>query len=90
LLGEEPDKRREVQLRPFPVVARPLTVEALFEFLAIAGRGHIPGSGVLYANTVPWIRQLLSVGMRNNKLALEGVDRQIKQSVVIAWEDVIY
>jgi superfamily II DNA or RNA helicase len=64
LLGEEPDKRRKVQLRPFSIAARPLTVEELFEFMAIAGRGNIPGSGVLFGNSVPWIRQLLEIALR--------------------------
>jgi len=59
LLGEEPDKRRKVQLQHFPIVARPLTVDELFEFMVIAGQGNIPGSGVIYGNSVPWIRQLL-------------------------------
>jgi SNF2 family DNA or RNA helicase len=64
LLGEEPDKRRKAQLRPFPIAARPLTVEELFEFIAIAGRGNIHGSGVLYGNSVPWIRQLLDIALK--------------------------
>ncbi|RLC01555.1 MAG: ATP-dependent helicase [Deltaproteobacteria bacterium] len=64
LLGEEPDKRRKVQFRPFSIAARPLTVEELFEFMAIAERGNIPGSGVLYGNSVPWIRQLLDIALK--------------------------
>ena len=64
LLAEEPDKRRKVQLRPFSIAARPLTVEELFEFMAIAGRGNIPGSRVLYGNSVPWIRQLLDIALK--------------------------
>ncbi len=63
LLGEEPDKRRKVQLQHFPIVARPLTVDELFEFMVIAGQGNIPGSGVIYGNSVPWIRQLLGIAL---------------------------
>lgn len=63
LLGDGPDRRRKVQLRAFPVTARPLTVDELFEFMALAGQGNVPGSGVIYGNSISWTRQVLDMAL---------------------------
>ena len=61
LLGEEPDRRRKIKIAPFPVRARLLTSEELFELIALAGRGNLPGSGVIFGQSVFWLGSLLEL-----------------------------
>ncbi len=59
LIGDEPDKRKKVRLTPFPVTTRPLTLEELLELTAIAEKGNLPGSGVIFGHSIAWAGQLL-------------------------------
>jgi len=63
LVGPSPGKRRKNQLRAFPVLARPLQVEELIELTSISGVGNVPGSGVIFGNSVTWAGQLVKIAL---------------------------
>ncbi len=63
LIGVSPDKRGKVHLRPFPVVVKALQAEELLELSSIAGAGNIPGSGVIFGNSLIWSGQLAKISL---------------------------
>ncbi|MFC1725262.1 DEAD/DEAH box helicase [candidate division KSB1 bacterium] len=63
LVGIEPDNRRKIQINPFFVVARRLQNEELFELTAIAEGGNVPGSSVIFGNSIAMIGQLRKIAV---------------------------
>ncbi len=59
LIGHEPDKRKKIRFHSFSIIARPLGLEELLELTAIAERGNVPGSGVIFGHSIGWAGQLL-------------------------------
>jgi len=60
LIGDEPDKRRKESLQPFLITALRLDLNSLQELLLLSKKGNIPGSGVIFGNSIIWVRQVVS------------------------------
>ena len=58
LLGEQPDNGTAAKLKSHSVYAYPLDVEALLTLRAVAAEGNIPHSGVLFGDSIIWMRGL--------------------------------
>ena len=63
LIGTEPDRRKKVRLHAFIAVTRPLTIAELLEISAIAGRGNVPGSGVIFGHSIAWTAGLVNTAL---------------------------
>ena len=59
LLGDEPDKRRKESLQPFLITALSLDINSLQELAYLAEKGNVPTTGVIFAHSMQWIRQVL-------------------------------
>ena len=59
LIAEDPDRRSKESLQSFHITALPLDINSLQELSSLAERGNIPESGIIFGNSIAWVRQVL-------------------------------
>ncbi len=63
LIGTMPDIDGEENLKAFPITALRLSSTSLFELSQLSERGNIPGSGVIFGNSILWTRQVRKIAL---------------------------
>lgn len=82
LIGPKPDGRLKASLRPFSITAFPLDIIFCHELFALAEEGNIPGSGVLFDNSVAWASMVhqVSLSMVQHQMFLPSLYRDKRTS----------
>ena len=63
LVGKEPDQRKKVKLLPHQGLARLLTINEVLNFIELARHGNVPGSGVIFGNSLHWLQQVVQLAV---------------------------
>ncbi len=61
LIWSETDKRKKIRLKQFAKTMRQLQLDELLEITALASEGNVPGSGVVFGNSLIWGTHLLEI-----------------------------
>ncbi|MEI6640304.1 MAG: ATP-dependent helicase, partial [Chlorobium sp.] len=71
LVGTAPDISEKESLQPFPITALRLNSNTLFELSLLTEKGNIPVNGIVFGNSLLWMRQVLKIALdiiRNQSL----------------------
>ena len=63
LIGTMPDINGEESLKAYPITALRLNSTSLFELSQLSAKSNIPGSGVIFGNSLLWTRQVRTIAL---------------------------